>query len=60
MVITTPEGLKELMKQTGKPFVEPGTPFCIVSQLTEENIRLFIEQLLKNESLLKLYGSDLD
>ena len=59
LVAVTPDGLNELMKQTGKPFVEPGVPFCIVARLTEENIRLFVEELLEDESLLKLYGSNL-
>ena len=59
LVVTTPRGLTELMKKDKLPFIKPGLPFVVVEEITEENIRLFVEELLKEDEIfLRIYGGD--
>ena len=59
LVISTPQNLQHLISSGGKPYLEPSLPFLFVDQLTEENIRLLIDELVKDSILLRIYGDDL-
>ena len=59
LVISTPQNLQHLISSGGKPYLEPSLPFLFVDQLTEENIRLLIDELVKDIILLRIYGDDL-
>ena len=59
LVISTPQNLQHLISSGGKPYLEPSLPFLFVDQLTEENIRLLIDELVKDAILLRIYGDDL-
>lgn len=63
-VVATPENLKSLMKKDGLPYLIPGLPFLIVEELTDQNIRSVIEELIRydaewDDTLLRIYGSGL-
>ena len=59
LVIATPENLKSLMSRDGLPYLKPGSPFLIVDELTEQNILMLIEELMKEDTmLLHIYGAD--
>lgn len=59
-VVTTPSGLSRLMENDKLPFIKPGLPFVVVEELTEENIRLFVEEILsEDEIFLRIYGGDI-
>ena len=57
--VATPANLQALMKKEGLPYLRPGLPFLIVEKLTEENVLLVLEEIIKDPVLLKIYGSDL-
>ena len=59
LVVSTPQNLQHLMLNGGKPHIEPSSPFLFVDRLTEENIRLLVDELVKNPVLLRVYGDDL-
>lgn len=58
-VVATPENLKTLMDQEGKPWLTPGAPMLITEKLTEEVVTGLMEELAQDDSLLLRYGSDL-
>ena len=59
-VIATPDNVKDLMQKDNLPFLVPGSPFLFVEKITEANIRLLLNSLLKeNESLIQIYGEDI-
>ena len=63
-VVATPENLKCLMDKDGTAYLRPGLPFLFVKELTDENIRCVIEELIQNDlewddTLIRIYGSAL-
>ena len=58
-VVATPENLKFLMKQEGKPYLSPGAPMLIAKTLTPEAVTDLLQELVQDEALLARYGSDL-
>lgn len=58
-VASTPENLKFLMAQEGKPYLSPGAPMLIAEKLTEEVVSRMMEELVQDDSLLVRYGGDL-
>lgn len=58
-VVATPENLKFLMKQEGKPYLSPGAPMLIAEKLTPEAVTGLLRELVQDEALLARYGSDL-
>ncbi|MBQ8404085.1 MAG: hypothetical protein IJX55_06650 [Clostridia bacterium] len=58
-VVSTPQNLQQLIQIGGKPYLEPCAPFLFVDKLTEENIRLLLDELVENPILLRIYGDDL-
>ena len=59
-VVATPDNLKYLMKKDQVPFLRPGLPFLIVEEISEENIRQLVEELIKEDLVfLRIYGGDL-
>ncbi len=60
LVVATPDNLKYLMQKDQLPFVRPGLPFLFVEEITEENIRQLVEELIKEDYVfLRIYGGDL-
>ena len=59
IVVATPQNVQEMMKTDGKSYLEPCSPFLFVDELTEYNIRLLINELVKDPVLLRIYGKDL-
>ena len=59
LVVSTPQNLQHLISNSGKSYLEPSAPFLFVDRLTEENIRLLVDELVKNPILLRIYGEDL-
>ena len=57
-VVATPQNLQQLIQINKKPYLEPGSPLLFVDKLTEENIRLLFDELVKNPILLRIYGED--
>ena len=57
-VVATPQNLQQLIQINKKPYLEPGSPLLFVDKLTEENIRLLFNELVKNPILLRIYGED--
>ena len=58
-VVATPENLKFLMKQEGKPYLSPGAPMLIAEKLTPEAVTGLLQELVQDNALLTRYGSDL-
>ena len=58
-VVATPENLKLLMKQEGKPYLSPGAPMLIAEKLTPEIVTCLLQELVQDDALLTRYGSDL-
>ena len=58
-VVATPDNLKWLMAKDAVSYVTPGAPFLIVEKLTPEIISQLIAQIVKDEALLRTYGSNL-
>ena len=58
-VIATPENLKFLMKQKGKPYLSPGAPMLIAEKLTPEAVTGLLQELVQDNALLTRYGSNL-
>ena len=58
-VIATLDNLKEPMWMDPRGFVIPSAPVLLVDKLTKETIEALVEELVKDESLLKIYGQDL-
>lgn len=59
-VIATPDNLKHLMRKDGTPYLKPGLPFLLVEKITEENIRMLLDDLLEeDEQLIRIYGEDI-
>ena len=58
-VVATPENLKLLMKQEGKPYLSPGAPMLIAEKLTPEAVTGLLRELVQEEALLARHGSDL-
>ena len=58
-VVATPENLKFLMAQEGKPYLSPGAPMLIAKTLTPEAVTGLLRELVQEEALLARYGSDL-
>ena len=56
--VATPQNLQQLIQINKKPYLEPGSPLLFVDKLTEENIRLLFDELVKNPILLRIYGED--
>ena len=59
LVVSTPENLKALMKQDGKPYLSPAARMLIAERLTEEVVSQLIAELAENHGLLSFYGSDI-
>lgn len=60
LVVATPDGIKAMMKNEGVPYIRPSVPFLVVEEITEENIRRLVEELLdEGEIFLEVYGGDL-
>ena len=57
-VVATPQNLQQLIQINKKPYLEPGSPLLFVDKLTEENIRLLFDELVKNPILLRIYSED--
>ena len=47
------------MAKDAVSYVTPGAPFLIVEKLTPEIISQLIAQIVKDEALLRTYGSNL-
>lgn len=61
LVFATPKNLELLMQKKDIHFIYPETPFLIVDELNEFNIRQVIEHLLnQNNSIIEFYGSDVN
>lgn len=59
-VVATPENLKTLMSNDGATYLKPGLPYLVAESITEENIKMLIDELLSgDERLLQIYGADL-
>lgn len=63
-VISTPDDLKRQMVNGGKPYLIPGSPQLFVEELTDQNIRSVIEELIRDDELLGdkliwIYGADI-
>ena len=58
-VVATPENLKFLMKQEGKPYLSPGAPMLIAEKLTPEAVTGLLQELVQDDALLERYGSDI-
>lgn len=58
-VVATPQNLQHLIQIGEKPYLEPSSPLLFVDKLTEENIRLLIDELVKDPVHLRIYGEDL-
>lgn len=60
LVVATPQNLINQMKNDNVPFIKPGLPFIIVESLTEKNIKIMLDEYLKeDDQYLKIYGQDL-
>ena len=57
-VVATPENLKFLMKQEGKPYLSPAAPILIAERLTEKIVTQLIAELVQDPELLRCYGND--
>ena len=58
-VVATPDNLKALMKQAGKPYLSPGAPMLIAEKLTPEAVTGLLQELVQDDALLERYGSDI-
>ena len=58
-MVSTPENLKFLMAQEGKPYLSPGAPMLIAKTLTPEAVTGLLQELMQDEALLARYGSDI-
>ncbi len=58
-VVVTLENLKTAHWLNENGYVTPGAPPLIVEKLANETIEALLEELVKDETLLKRYGSDL-
>ena len=59
IVVATPQNLQTMMKNSGKPYVEPCSPILFVERINELNIKLLIDKLVQDPILLRVYGEDL-
>ena len=59
LVVAKPEFLTRMMNQDGISYVRPGMPVLFAGQLTEDIIRVLVDELVQDLPLLRLYGSDL-
>lgn len=56
LVIATPKNLVSLMKKECKCYLDAGTPFAIVEELTEKNVLDLIDSFCKDDAYwLKYY-----
>ena len=56
-VVATPENLRFLMVQEGKPYLSPAAPILIAERLAEDVVTQLITELTEDEALLRCYGS---
>jgi len=59
LVVATPDNLKKLMAQEGKPYLSPAAPMLIAERLTATVVSQLIEEVVQEDSLLNRYGTDL-
>ena len=59
IVVATPQNVQEMIKAEGNSYLDPCAPFLFVEELTEYNIRLLVNELIKDPVLLRIYGEDL-
>ena len=58
-VIATPNNLTTLMEKEALPYLKPGAPFLFVKELSEDNIRLLLDDLMEEDrKILEIYGND--
>jgi len=58
IVVATPQNVQELMSAEENPYLKPCAPFLFVDELTERNIRLLVDELMKDPVLLRIYGGE--
>lgn len=59
IVVAIPQNVQEMIKAEGNAYLKPCAPFLFVDELTERNIRLLVDELIKDPVLLRIYGGDL-
>ena len=59
IVVATPDNLKNMIAREGTGYLSPGMPLLFVERLDNTNIRNLVQELVQDEVLLQLYGSDL-
>ena len=58
-VFATPRNLVTLMKGEGKSYLQPGLPFLVVEELTDENICACLDSISDDRAAKNLYGTQI-
>jgi hypothetical protein len=59
-VVATIENLKSSVWMDKRGFVKPSAPVLVVETLTKESIESLVGELLKDKTLAKIYGQNLE